>query len=278
MFKKLLCILAVAAALLVAPQIDCSTARAQAFEDPRILINYAYAIWLGTGIYTLDEREVFIFRIPVNSYTLREPAEKKIGYRLLFPLTFGFHNFNEIPDSIATAAFVPGLEVIVPVTKNWFLKPFGQIGYGKDFSGGKGAWIYGAGIRSLALFPWKKWEFGLGNTLMGAFNTDFGGSDFDNGFSMFEIGINVANPWRFDLLDRKTGIEPLFIYTNYVDDLDFLFADRDDKRVGELFQLGVTFRPDREYRIWFVKLKGIGASYLFGDGVRAIRFHTGFPF
>ena len=269
-------LLAVTAALAVFG-IGSGMARAQTFDDPRLFLNYAYATWLGTGYYTIDEREVWIFRIPFNSYTLREPADKKIGYRLLLPLSFGFHNFNEIPDSLATVTFVPGLEVSIPITKNWFLKPFGQIGYGKDFSGGQGAWIFGGGVRSLALFPWKKWEFGLGNTLMGAAQK-FSGSDFDNGFSMFEIGLNVANPWRFPLAGRQTRLDTFFIYTSFIDDLDFFFVDKPREEVGELFQVGLTLQPDRAYRIWFFEFTGAGISYVFGDGVRAIRLHTGFPF
>ena len=277
MVPRSFCILSAIVVLLAAPRIGCSIVRAQSLEDPSPLINYAYATWIGTGFYTVGERDVWIFRIPVTSYTLRETTEKKIGYRLLFPLTFGFHNFNEIPDSLATVAFVPGLEVSIPVTKNWYLKPFVHIGYGKDFSGGEGAWIFGAGIRSLALFPWKKWEFSLGNTLMGA-QQEFSGNEFDNGFSMFEIGLNVANPWRFSFYDRETRVDTFFIYTGFIDDLDYLFATKRSEELNNLFQLGALMRPDKEYRIWFVKLKGIGVSYLFGDSLRGIRLHTSFPF
>ena len=131
--------------------------------------------------------------------------------------------------------------------------------------------------RSLAVFPWKDWEFSLGNTLMGA-TQEFSGSEFDNGFSMFEIGLNVANPWRFTLFKRKIRVDTFFIYTEFLDDLDFLFANGRREEISRLYQLGAVLRPDKEYSIWFIKLKGIGLSFLFGGDVRAIRLHTGFPF
>ena len=53
------------------------------------------------------------------------------------------------------------------------MKPFGQIGVGKDFSDGDTVLIGAAGIKSLAAFPQANgavWE--LGNSLMFADNSD----------------------------------------------------------------------------------------------------------
>jgi len=70
----------------------------------------------------------------------------------------------------------------------------------------------------------------------------------------------------------------VFIYTNFIDDLDILFADRTNEEVKALYQVGVALVPDEKYRLGFIRLKGVGVSVMVGDDIQAIRFHTGFPF
>ena len=222
----------------------CHPASTKDFDDPEFLVNYAYATWIGTGVYTVGDRQVYTLRVPYSSHMLKESKGKGVGLRLLFPLTLGFEQFEEIPENLATIAFVPGLEAIFPVTGNWQLKPFVQGGYGNDNQGNQGAWIYGGGIRSLARFPINKWRFDLGNTLMNAFQ-EHSGEKYDNGFSMFEIGLNVVNPWRFSMLDQNSRIDTFFIYTNFIDDLDILFTDRTNEEVKALYQVGVALVPER---------------------------------
>ena len=254
-----------------------TSASSQEFDDPEFLVNYAYATWIGTGIYKAGDREVLTLRVPFSSYMLKEQKGKGTGFRLLFPITLGFERFEEIPENLATIAFVPGLEAIFPVTANWQLKPFIQGGYGNDNHGNQGAWIYGGGIRSVAQFPIDKWRFDLGNTLMGAYQK-YSDDTYDNGFSMFEIGLNVVNPWRFSVLSQHSRLDVFFIYTNFIDDIDIFYADRRKEEVNELFQLGVALVPDDRFKLGFIKLNGLGISLLTGDGIQAIRFHTGFPF
>jgi len=282
MFRHAVCVISTLLILTFSFLVSQSHSQPRAFSEPGSYINYAYATWIGTGYYTVGNQDVFIFRVPLTSYTLREATEEQIGYRLLFPLTLGFHNFDGfdnldiLPESVATVALVPGLEMSIPVLKNWHLRPFGQIGYGNDFESDKGAWIFGAGVKSLAVFPWDQWELQLGNTLMAASQNSSAG--FDNGFSMFEIGLNVKNPWDFNFLDRDSHIDTFYVYTHIMNDMDFYELGREPDEVGRLHQLGATLVPDRQYKIWFVKLKGMGLSYLFGDELKAIKLHTGFPF
>jgi hypothetical protein len=255
----------------------CHPASAKDFDDPEFLVNYAYATWIGTGVYTVGDRQVWTLRVPYSSHMLKESEGKGVGFRLLFPVTLGFETFEEVPENLATIAFVPGLEAIFTVTGNWQLKPFVQGGYGNDNQGNQGAWIYGGGIRSLARFPFNKWRFDLGNTLMNAYQ-QYSGERYDNGFSMFEIGLNVVNSWRFSVFDQNSRIDTFFIYTNFIDDLDILFTDRRKEEVKELYQVGVALVPDEKFRLGFIRLKGIGVSVMAGDGIQAIRLHTGFPF
>ena len=88
----------------------------------------------------------------------------------------------------------------------------------------------------------------------------------------------VVNPWRFTVLSQRTRLDVFSVYTNFIDNLDVLYTDRRSEEVNELYQFGMVLVPDDSFKFGFIKLSGFGISLLAGDGVQAIRFHTGFPF
>jgi len=48
--------------------------------------------------------------------------------------------------------------------------------------------------------------------------------------------------------------------------------------VRALYQVGLALVMDEKFHLGFIKLKGVAVSVMAGDGIQAIRFHTGFPF
>jgi hypothetical protein len=152
--------------------IDSTNSRARAGEDPGELFNYSFAIWLGSGVYQVKDadKRFAVLRIPA-AYTLR-PADiekpaviDRLGFRLLLPAAaVGFEEETDTNFRFGAAAFVPGLEVQIPITHYWPLKPFAQLGAGKDTAGG--------GVRSLISLPCKKFIFGIGNALVLAEDRD----------------------------------------------------------------------------------------------------------
>ncbi len=137
----------------------CGVSLARATDESESVINYAYSSWIGSGVYKVGDRTVYLLRGPF-SYTLREADSEKWGLELLLPATIGFH--DNADENVGTVTFVPGLRLNYPVLDNWWLKPFGQFGFGKDFSGSDIAWIYGVGIKSLATFELKSSELDFG--------------------------------------------------------------------------------------------------------------------
>lgn len=255
---------------------------ALAQADGEDFFNYAYAIWLGSGYYRVGEQTVWIFRAPF-SYKLREADENQWGLTLHLPVIVGFHEFDVLPDTLTTAAFVPGVELSYPVKKNWRLKPFGQIGLGKDFSGGNSALIYGGGIRSLAVFPWRNFDFSLGNSLLFA-GQRVSGVGFDDGFSMIEIGLDVRHPLNLNIRDRNIDASLFFVYSEFIDDLKILIPNLNELNVERLYQLGLTFGADKPFSLWKFKIPRVGVAYMSGktdetgNPLKAIRLSAGFPF
>ncbi|MBW2173014.1 MAG: hypothetical protein JRF69_13810 [Deltaproteobacteria bacterium] len=67
-------------------------------KDP---INWAFAVHLGTGIYTASGRAVQVFTLPF-SYTFRDVKDYNWGFKVKFPVTLYFPVWNSNTRSITT--------------------------------------------------------------------------------------------------------------------------------------------------------------------------------
>jgi hypothetical protein len=121
-------------------------------------VHWATAAFFGTGWYQVsDNREAFIFRVPPRQ-VLREPGwsengERRAGVEVLYPLAFGLHRLEDVPDFIdfdnyGTLTFTPGVAVEIPMSDRWHLRPHAHFGVGYERSSGEWARIYYGGVRS----------------------------------------------------------------------------------------------------------------------------------
>jgi hypothetical protein len=248
-----------------------------AADESKDTINYAYSSWIGSGFYKIGDRTTYLLRAPF-SYALREADSDNWGLELLLPATIGFHDYTDGQDNQATITFVPGAQFVYPLLENWWLKPFGQFGFGKDFSGSDIAWIYGAGIKSLATFDLKSSQLDFGTAFTWAAQNQSGGGS-DSGFSMFEIGLNSRWPTNIILLDRKSDINLFFVYTDFINDLDFERAKKENKSVQRLYKFGIALSSKEKYPILgLFDLSGGGVDVTFGKDYFGLGLTTGFPF
>ena len=254
-----------------------SAACAQETPEPQDgFINYAYASWIGTGYYRIEDRTVWILRMPVTSFTLRESEGKKWGIDILFPLTLGLDQFEDIDIDVGSFTFVPGVAFSYAVYDHWILKPYGQIGVGKDFKGGDWDTIWGYGIKSLASFPFKYGVFELGNSLRVADHDQ--ASKGDNGFSMWEIGLNYRRPVGFNLFKRQNSLSFFGIYKGFMNELEFVSVFSESTRVSELWTFGLVLGVEPSVKILGIPFRGGGVTYTYGNGFTGIGLTTGFPF
>ncbi|MGI9570590.1 MAG: hypothetical protein ACR2PH_12865 [Desulfobulbia bacterium] len=249
----------------------------QVQEQQEGVINYAYSNWIGTGYYRIEDRTIWIFRFPFQSYTLRKPEGNKWGTEILFPLTLGLDQFDFNNLNIGSFTFVPGIRFSYQVYDNWQLKPYGQIGVGKEFKGGDWNTIWGCGIESLVLFPFKYGELQLGNSLRFADHSQ-SGNEGDNGFSMFEIGLNYKRPVNLNLFSRQNNLNLFTIYKEFINDLEFFNAFNNTTRINRLFTFGIVLSFEPSIRILGFPIKGAGLTYTHGNGFTGIGLTTGFPF
>ena len=159
--NKLLKILLLLSAVQIAGLAYSTTAKAQLLaieEEPAKQVHWAMGAFFGTGWYQVAEnRTVYIFRIPprqtVRESSFDENGKRKVGVELQYPLSIGLHNLDEIPDFIdfdnfGTISFTPGVQVEIPVTQKWYLRPYAHIGYGVETTTSESAWIYYGGLKS----------------------------------------------------------------------------------------------------------------------------------
>jgi hypothetical protein len=256
----------------------CSKALAQEVELAPI--NFAYATWIGSGYYQFEDRKLYVLRIPI-AIPLRSMNDDHWGINLLLPVTFAYEEFGSnfsdyIIDDILGAAFVPGVEVQIPVSKNWILKPFGQIGIG--YSESTTTYIYGGGIKSLYSFQWGRVDFGLGNSLTFAVDDATGNSE-DEGFSMFQIGLDARHLINFSTGNRDADIGSYVVVSQFLDTFDFFGINGDvSQRIRTLVMIGLTLGMDPPVTLLGIDFSRVGIDYMFGEDFSGIGLNLGFPF
>ena len=256
----------------------CSKALAQ--EDELPPINFAYATWIGSGYYNLADRNLYVLRIPA-AIPLRSMNDDHWGINLLLPVTFAYEDFDYyFPDytidGVQGAAFVPGIEIEIPVSKNWILKPFGQIGIG--YSESTTTYIYGGGIKSLYSFQWGRVDFGLGNSLTFAVEDATGNSE-DEGFSMFQIGLDARHLINFSTGNRDADIGSYVVVSRFLDTFDFFGINGEvTQEIRTLVQIGLTMGLDPPVTLLGIDFSRVGIDYTFGEDFSGIGLNLGFPF
>ena len=261
------------------------TQQVLAGEDPGDLFNYSFAVWLGSGFYKVNDadKKLAVLRVPAR-YSLRPmqsdasaPVDR-LGFRLLLPAVIAYQEETDTNFDYGAFAFVPGLEIEIPVNKYWALKPFGHLGAGKDTAGGTFQYIYGGGIKSLVSFPWRKFVFGIGNSWVLAEDKDASSND-TTGFSLFNAGLDIRHPTNFTLFDRQLDIGGYFVVNYFKNNVDLLSADGTTNKIHTLYEIGLTFGVKEPVDIWVVSFDRVGIDYRWGDeGLKGIGFNLGFPF
>jgi hypothetical protein len=260
-------------------------APSRAGDDPGDLLNYSFAVWVGSGVYKVKsaDKRFAVLRAPF-AYTLRHAQYDKasfldkLGFRLLLPALVGIEEETDTNFTFGTAAFVPGLEVQIPINKYWTLKPFGQFGVGKDTAGGNIQYIYGGGARSLVSFPWKKFNIGIGNSIILAEDRD-SASNEGNGFSMLEVGLDVSHPIGLSFRNRALDAGIFFVVSRLFNRVDFLEDGGETERVNRIYNIGLTLGTREPVSIWKIDFDRVGIDYRWGNaGFQGIGFNMGFPF
>ena len=250
------------------------------------LNHWAYASAFGTGIYLWgDEIKTYVIRIQPK-YTKRILLKKYEDKRELFiefivPVTFGVQTFEyedilvgDFPTDIKQISLTPGVELEIPVSRRWALRPFGHFGWGTETGDEKeSAWIYWGGIKSRWAFQAGKFDFALlnGYAIYG-YIPSRGSSD---NMSALTNGLELDYP----LGNLNLHGDQLYLKTNLI---NYFFIDNDKLMVSSAntiidlcseWEVGVSIGKKTKMKIWFYKLDRIGLAYRFSKNTRGIRLY-----
>lgn len=268
-------------AVLVAVLAVSAQVAAQDLEEGE-LINYGYAVWFGTGVYTVGDRQVAVMRVPF-SWTMRAPPpqENKWGVKWLMPLTIGAHQFDldfiDL-DNTQTISFVPGVEVRRTFFDIWDIHPFAQFGVGRDFEGTELAYIYGGGAKSFINLTYGDLKYRIANRVLLAGQT-LSESEENSGFNAFDAGVELLLPGAYDAGRYAINGRLFGILTWYGNRPEFLAPPGEDDKLSRTIEVGFSVGVNEGFSLWNLKVPRLGMSFIRGDGdFRAIRFNMGFPF
>jgi hypothetical protein len=261
------------------------SAQVTATREDTSIIPWAFAVAIGSGIYGIgEENTIYVIRaqprISIYFSEERTPGERRFKLEFKLPVAIGVHHFDiirgEFPSSLQNISFAPGVEVQIPVTSRWTLRPHVHFGYGRELaSDGESAWIYWAGLRSLLTFGVGKFDFGLINTLTrGGYTPNMGEAQ---NLSMLGTGLEIDHP----LGSLKSGGDQLYIKSHvfnfwYLDQLElFLAPDRDPVELRMEWEIGLAIGKKGKLKIWLFKFDRIGIGYRFSDYTQGIRIFFG---
>jgi len=256
---------------------------ANSSDEDQSVVNYSYATYFGTGAYQVRDQKAYVIRAPL-SYGVREPSREQPGITILLPTLAGFYDYDfdsvfqgDTPGDAATLSFVPGVAFEYVMNERWRLKPFGQIGFGRDLKNNENSFIYLAGVNSHYKFPRQgKWQFALGNTVThSGFNPDNGGTQ---SLGILGAGIDVVIPWGLNVFGKETNFANSLIYYLYVDNPSFEQGDDRSKSVSGEFEWSLALNFSKPPRLMGVEFDRIGLGFRYGDNIKGIRLVTKFPF
>lgn len=273
---------AIGALALVAPLLAASRCLA---DQPLTLseqqeFNYAFATQIGSGIYTVSGRTLQVYSLPL-SYTFRKSGEERAGWRLTFPMTFGFYNFDpedvlssNLGVNVATFSLVPGAEFLVPVREHWLLKPFAEAGYVWDRAGDADATIYSAGLWSRFDFKGGGFDMVLGNGLTYAV-VDPSGPESRDAMVAVEAAF-TANHLFGRTGQGQADYEPYFVGRVYFGGEAHPLPSGEANTVVQ-YEVGMTFGSRGPMKLWKIPLPRVGVGYVFGHDLAALRIVFGTP-
>jgi hypothetical protein len=279
--RLLLILLLGAVGFVCTPGARAQTTREASSETQ--LLNWYYSAVFGTGVYKSGDRIVSVLQIPF-AHELKPPTDDEWGLKLVAPLSFGFYDFKfdellqgQTPKSVGTASIFPGIEAEIPVTGNWTVKPYANVGWGWDLSGGPGALLYAGGMKSLVWMPiGKDSRLSLGNQLTLAGSSPEGAANQTMG--VFIAGLNLETPTEIKVVDRPLIVGGHVIYYYYFKRLRFPTNDDVQNKIDEQGELAVSFSVKKAINFALFDLDRIGLGFQFGGGVQGVRLFFSLPY
>jgi hypothetical protein len=246
--------------------------------------NYAYAVFTGTGKYQIEDRNIYIFRLPLE-FTVGEfqsASGNGVDVNLLLPVAVGVTDFKDIEDlpelsldTINSLSVAPGIELSIPVRDNWRVKPFAHAGLGFDTKSDAETFIWGTGIRtSTSLGARKEWK--LGGEFLWAGNSPKG-DEPNNSFARWGLGAEYTLPFSWQLKNQEVSWNIRLIHWKFTNAVNFE-PPHEKFKLEEATEIGFSFSLSKPLRILGYDFKQGGVGFEKSNDYEAIVLYASFPF
>ncbi|MCL1139205.1 hypothetical protein [Shewanella pneumatophori] len=242
--------------------------------------HYAFANYLGSGIYRTSGQDATVANIPISFDLQRSDTESLV---LKTPISLGFFNFKwsdlpdgELPSSVGTLTVTPGIEYRVKTSDTHEFQTYADLGFGTNFTNGNDVLIYSAGMSSLLDFElgdtspvWVNRVFFAGYTTLHDNSSET--------YSAVQSGVDIGTNYFVQV--KGVEIEPRFFAAGYwyFDKLSFATPFEDDVLVANSYEVGVTLAFSKPVGWDLFSIDRFGFSYRAGDGVEVWRLIFEFP-
>jgi len=252
-----------------------ASAESRAQESSASSVPWAYGAYFGTGWYRVEgDRDIYVIRYTprwkFREAHLDEDGSRRIGIDFRLPITFGLDNFSYDdlvgsvdPDNLSSLSVTPGIDITIPITDNWSLRPFAAAGWGGAFTGSESVLTYWGGVKSRYSFQRGNLNWALLNSITYVGHTPSIGPSDD--FWPLMAGLQLDHP----LGTRRLGGEPVFLswhgtYTTFEDNLEDVLDDGSVIAVTDQWEFGLSFRQQKSrIKILFLSFDRLGLAYRF---------------
>jgi hypothetical protein len=243
-------------------------------------LHWAYSAYFGTGWYQVSgDRDVFVLRMTprwdIRDADYSAEGEKTIGIELRFPITLGLDRFNldDIPeiidlDNVASISVTPGIDITIPVTARWSLRPYAAVGWGTILGGSESSWTYWGGVKSQYSFKNGNLDWALINSV------SYVGYTPNLGESEHFVPLMAGLEFDYPFGKRKLAGEQLMLswhgmYTSFENNLDFILDEAPSgpsEAITDQWEFGLSLRKQSSpIKIWFMNFDRLGLAYRFSS-------------
>lgn len=253
-------------------------------------IHWAYGSFLGTGWYKVSgDRKAFVLNIPLSwdyqTSGWTEDGKRQTGIEFKFPVTLGLAQIQDISsivsaDNFSTISFTPGIELEIPLSKNWLLRPYILAGWGKEAAGDESAWIYESGVKARYALAWGNGSWAWLNAVQFAGYSPSTGKSSD----MLNIMTGIENSqklgdWSFN--NNQLYLDWHFTYNRFSDPASFRRNGDDRIEVSDFWEAAAAISfGDKPIRILGLNFDQLGFAYQISSDneYRAIKLSLKSPF
>ena len=240
--------------------------------------NYAFAAYMGSGLYSATDSSLFVLNMATH-FDIQDRDE-----RIRLSASAGFFDYSrdnieglELPDHIGTLTIIPGLERIFYVHQDFKVIPHIDYGYAKNFSTKEEAQVYSVGIRSRYTTRGKHDDHLWFNSFLLAGYRTFS-SDQEVNYVKLLTGYDYKIPKHF-LIGNHKIVPTVYGHASWsYNGIDYFEEWKSNSGNDLNYEVGITLKAPTPIDLWITDMDRLGLGVQHNPFGTVIRLFFGSPF